>query len=262
MRFYSVIFLSIILMQCVGADSSRGAIAYEAFVASVYAIEVDEYINISEPVKIAIKGKFNDDCSELARISYERSDSVYNIELTVYGKRRLNATCNSREIEYSGSITITGLSEGRYRVRINGDNNLIKYFSIISSNNMDVSSLDTGSEYNADQGCIEEIAPVDTADITIDGLNSAKNQKIPYGTPINLIVKGYIRSECRTFEGFRYNRFGFSLYVDVLARYCEGQCSDIDKDFNETYVITGLEVGSYSLYINSDNKILFEIVNQ
>lgn len=245
-----------------GSDSSKEvSSAYETFVAPVDSIEVDEIINISEPVKMVIRGRFYDDCSEIARISIGASDSIYNIELAVYGKRRLNSSCNTKEIEYSGSITIIGLSEGRYRVRINGDNNLIRYFSVISGNLEDVSSLDIGDSYDAVASCIEEVAPVESADITVDGMNSARDQKIPYGTPINLIVKGRIASECRVFGGFRYQKIGLSLYVDVLATLCEGVCPDEKREYNETYVITGLNPGSYTLYVNGSIQIRFEVVN-
>ncbi len=245
-----------VTLACISQDGEKGAVAYEAFVAKVDHISVDKVVSVSEPVDIGITGSFDDDCSELARISAEKSDSPNNIELAVYGKRRLNARCENKKIIYYGSITITGLTEGRYRVRINGDNNLVEYFSVVKGNTQDVMEIpEVGSV------CLEEIAPVSMADITTDGFNSAKDQKIPYGTPITLIVKGSISNECRSFKGFKFYRMGYSLYVDVLAEYCEDICHDENRDYNETYIITGLSKGEYILYVNNSFEIPFAITD-
>ncbi|MCX7958646.1 MAG: hypothetical protein N3B13_06330 [Deltaproteobacteria bacterium] len=255
MRSDMVVFLILVFISaCIVNDNGGGASAYEVFVASVDRILVEQEINVSQPVRIGIDGHFDDDCSELARIAVEKSDSPNNIELTVYGKRKINIKCNSKEVIYFGSITITGLSEGRYRVRINGDNNLIKYFSVVKGNNQDASiDMDSGSD------CIEEVAPLGMADITVDGFNSARNQKIPYGTPISLIVKGSISGECRGFKGFRYDKLGSNIYIDVLAEYCPSVCNNDYRNYSQTYVLTGLAKGKYTLYVNSLVEIKFEI---
>ncbi len=251
-----LVIILFFLLACVAQDSGSRAVAYDLFMAKVDRIIVDKEVNISEPVRIGIDGTFDNDCSELARIIAERTDSPNNIELSVYGKRRLNAQCKNEEVLYSGSITISGLQEGRYRVRINGDDSLVEYFSVIRENTSDATGgADTGLV------CVEEIAPVGMADITMDGFNSARNQKIPSGTPLTLIVKGNIQSECRSFEGFRYSRIGYSLYVDVLAEYCANDCTEKGGEYNEMYVITGLSAGKYLLYVNTSIEIPFEIVD-
>ncbi len=257
MRYYTTVFsLLISVFACITSDSGGGASAYEAFVANVDRIIVDSEINISQPVRIGIDGYFDDDCSELARINAEKSDSPNNIELTVYGKRKLNAKCNSKKVIYFGSITITGLTEGRYRIRINRDDNLIKYFSVVRAN-----TNDTGSGPDTGSGCTDEVAPLSMADITTDGFNSARNQKIPFGTPITLIVKGSISGECRSFKEFRYDKLGNNLYVDVIAEYCPANCNETYRDYSETYVITGLARGKYTLYVNNSVEISFEITD-
>lgn len=253
-RFLIVFFLFVV--ACIPQDGGNGVIAYETFIAKVDKIVVEKEVNISEPVRIGINGSFDDDCSELARIAAERTDSPNNIELTVYGKRRLNARCENKKVIYFGSITITGLQEGRYRIRINGDDNLVEYFSVIKGNTQDVSNI-----MDIDYSCVEEIAPVSVADITTDGFNSAKNQKIPYGTPISLIVRGNILNECRSFKGFRFSKIGYSLFVDVLAEHCENNCIDENRDYNETYIITGLSKGKYTLYVNNSIEIPFEVTD-
>lgn len=258
MKSGSIFKLTILFffLCCVGNErESYNEAVYEAFIANVEKIIVSKEINITQPVRIGLDGYFEDDCSELARISAEKSDSPNNIEITVYGKRKLNTKCNNTKVVFFGSITITGLSEGRYRIRINNNDNLVEYFSIVKE-----SPRDSGVEIDVGSECDEEIAPLNMADITIDGFNSAKGQKIPYGTPISLIVKGYISGECRSFKGFRYDRLGYNLYVDVIAKYCPSSCEEDYRDYNETFVIQGLSKGKYTLYVNNSVIIPFEII--
>ncbi|MCX7943308.1 MAG: hypothetical protein N2746_02210 [Deltaproteobacteria bacterium] len=256
MRLLLILILHILLIGCVGSGGGEAIVAYEVFVANVDRIIVNKEVNVAEPIRIGIDGHFEDDCSEFAHIAIEKSDSPNNIELTVYGKRRLNSKCNSKRVIYFGSITITGLSEGRYRIRINGNNNLVEYFSVVRGDTRDASSgTDAGSD------CVDEIANVSMADITVDGFNSAKNTKIPYGTPISVIVKGTIIGPCRSFKGFDYDKLGNYLYLDVIAEYCPLSCFAENEEYNETYVISGLLKGKYKLYINNYIEIPFEIVD-
>jgi len=262
MKRIFVCVIVVFLSGCVGQGGKElGSNAYEVFVAKVSDIEVPEKVNVAEPLKVGISGKFEDDCSELERISVDRSDSVYNIELSVYGRRSINSKCNAKVVPFTGSITITGLQVGRYRIRINKDDNLIRYFSVIEGSTLDASFSDINIDVGTDINCTTEIAPVSSADITTDGLNSANNQKIPYGTPINLVVKGKIVEPCHSFYGFDYKRIGSNLYVDVLARYCEDVCIEDKVEYNETYVITGLTTGSYTLFVNNQIRIQFEVVD-
>jgi hypothetical protein len=145
-----VLIILLFFVSCQGSDNGKDMNVYEAFVAKVDGINVDDQIDVSDPVVIGISGRFEDDCSELARISNEKSSSPYDIELTVYGKKKLNVRCNRKDVVFVGSITITGLSVGRYRVRINNDDNLVKYFSIVQNQILDETNKNLPKQHQAE----------------------------------------------------------------------------------------------------------------
>ncbi|MGB9599578.1 MAG: hypothetical protein ACPL7I_03425, partial [Myxococcota bacterium] len=69
MKKYFIFSLLLFILTCQGVDKGDNPNIYEAFIAKVESIIVSSEIDLSEPVVIYINGRFEDDCSDLARIS-------------------------------------------------------------------------------------------------------------------------------------------------------------------------------------------------